>query len=147
MWKNVPLPLHFWNFYNAIIYRWTEKKRYPGQILDPSWHIWLQFLDKISFRCKSELYWKKRWQVLHEVKIIYTKYWKNSNESCTFFCWFADWDVRAVQRVPALRGFWDFKKTTLCEIRISGTVGGPLLMWKSPTCAYIGQNRGSRGPR
>ena len=31
------------------------------------------------------------------------------------------------QRVPALSGFWDFKKTALRQIRISGTVGGPLL--------------------
>ena len=32
------------------------------------------------------------------------------------------------------------KKPVLCKIRISGTLGGPLLMQKSPTCAYIGQN-------
>ena len=39
-----------------------------------TWSLWAyltSILDKISFRCKSELYWKKRWQVLHEVKIIY----------------------------------------------------------------------------
>ena len=41
----------------------------------------------------------------------------------------------------------ELQKTGLRKIRISGTVGGPLLMQKSPTCAYIGQNRGSRGPR
>ena len=52
-----------------------------------------------------------------------------------------------VQRVPALRGFRDFEKTVLRKIGVSGTVGGPLLTQKSPTCAYIDQNRGSRGPR
>ena len=30
-----------------------------------------------------------------------------------------------IQRVPALFGFWDFKKTALCKIRVSGTVGVP----------------------
>ena len=55
---------------------------------------------------------------------------------------------KIVQRVPALRGFWDFEKTELREIRISGTVE----YRRSPTNAkipqvYIGQNRGSRGPR
>ena len=40
---------------------------------------------------------------------------------------------RVVQRVPALRAFWDFEKTVLHEIRVSGTVGGPLLTRKSPT--------------
>jgi hypothetical protein len=32
-----------------------------------------------------------------------------------------------VQRVPALRAFWDLEKTVLHEIRVSGTVGSPLL--------------------
>ena len=32
----------------------------------------------------------------------------------------------------ALRGFWDFEKTVLHEIRVSGTVGGPLLMQNPP---------------
>ena len=32
------------------------------------------------------------------------------------------------------------------ELRVSGTVEGPLLTQKLPICAYIGQNRGSRGP-
>ena len=38
-----------------------------------------------------------------------------------------------VQRVPALRGFWDLKKPALRKIRVSGTVGGPLLTRKPPT--------------
>ena len=29
-----------------------------------------------------------------------------------------------VQRFHALRRFWDLKKNALCEIRVSGTVGG-----------------------
>ena len=37
-----------------------------------------------------------------------------------------------LQRVPALRAFWDLEKTVLHEIRVSGTVVSPLLMWKSP---------------
>ena len=44
-----------------------------------------------------------------------------------------------IQRVPALRAFWDLEKTVLHEIRVSGTVGGPLLTRKSPTCTYISQ--------
>ena len=38
---------------------------------------------------------------------------------------------------PDLRAFWDFEKTVLHEISASGTVGGPLLMRKSPTCTYL----------
>ena len=40
--------------------------------------------------------------------------------------------LTSVQRVPALRGFWDFKKTALRKIRASGTVGGPLLTEDGP---------------
>ena len=40
---------------------------------------------------------------------------------------------------PALRAFWDLEKTVLHEIRVSGTVVGPLLVQKSPTCTYISQ--------
>ena len=36
-----------------------------------------------------------------------------------------------IQRVPALRAFWDLEKTVLHEIRVSGTV-----LW-SPTNAKI----------
>ena len=46
-----------------------------------------------------------------------------------------------------LRGFWDFIKPALRKINVSGTVEVPILTRKSPTCPYIGQNRGSRGPR
>ena len=42
-----------------------------------------------------------------------------------------------IQRVPALRAFWDLEKTVLHEIRASGTVVSPLLTQKSPTCVYI----------
>ena len=48
-----------------------------------------------------------------------------------------------LQRVPTLRGIWDLEKTVLHEIRVSGTVGGPLLTRKSPTCTYISQKLGS----
>ena len=34
------------------------------------------------------------------------------------------------KRVTVLRGFWDLKKTALREIRVNGTVGGPLLTQK-----------------
>ena len=44
-----------------------------------------------------------------------------------------------LQRVPALRAFWDLEKTVLHEIRVSGTVVNPLLTRKSPTCTYISQ--------
>ena len=44
-----------------------------------------------------------------------------------------------IQRVPAIRRFWDLKKTALREIHVSLTVGGPLLTQKSPTCTYISQ--------
>ena len=33
-----------------------------------------------------------------------------------------------IKRVPALRAFWDLEKTVLHEIRVSGTVGGPLVV-------------------
>ena len=32
--------------------------------------------------------------------------------------------LHSLQRVPALHGFRDFEKTSLCEICASGTVGG-----------------------
>ena len=32
-----------------------------------------------------------------------------------------------------LRAFWDLEKNVLHEIRVSGTIGGPLLTQKSPT--------------
>ena len=44
-----------------------------------------------------------------------------------------------IQRVPALRRFWDLKKTSLHEIYISGSVIDHLIKLKSPTCAYISQ--------
>ena len=49
--------------------------------------------------------------------------------------WFQD--KLYIQRVPALRGFWDLKKIKLCKIHVSGTVGSLLLTRKSPTCTYI----------
>ena len=44
-----------------------------------------------------------------------------------------------IQRVPALRAFWDLEKTVLHEIRVSGTVVNPLITQKSPTCTYMSQ--------
>ena len=44
-----------------------------------------------------------------------------------YFFHSAGW-MRTPTECPALRGFWDFKKTALCEVRISGTVGGPLMI-------------------
>ena len=35
--------------------------------------------------------------------------------------------LQIVQRVPALRAFWDLEKTVLHQIRVSGTVVSPLL--------------------
>ena len=44
----------------------------------------------------------------------------------------------------ALHAFWNLEKTVLHEICVSGTVWGPLLTRKSPTCTYITQKlRGS----
>ena len=48
-------------------------------------------------------------------------------------------DIILYRGSPAYADFWDFKKPTLPEICVSGTVGGPLLTLKSPTCAYISQ--------
>ena len=42
-----------------------------------------------------------------------------------------------IQRVPALRAFWDLEKTVLHEIRVSGTVLSPLLTQKFPTSMYV----------
>ena len=45
---------------------------------------------------------------------------------------------------PRLCAFWGLEKTVLHEICVSGTVWGPLLTRKSPTCMYISQKlRGS----
>jgi hypothetical protein len=54
-----------------------------------------------------------------------------------------------IQRDPALRGFWDLKKTALCEFRVSGTVWSPLLIRKSPSSGSGicgSENRVSGGP-
>ena len=44
-----------------------------------------------------------------------------------------------LQRVPALRGFWDLEKTVLHEIRVSGTVLWSPTNANSPTYTYISQ--------
>ena len=44
-----------------------------------------------------------------------------------------------VQRVPALRVFWDLKKTVLHETRVSGTVLWSPTNANSPTYTYISQ--------
>jgi hypothetical protein len=44
-----------------------------------------------------------------------------------------------IQRVPALRTFWDLEKTVLHEIRVSGTVLHSPTTAKSPTCTYMSQ--------
>ena len=49
--------------------------------------------------------------------------------------------IRKIQRVPALRAFWDLEKTVLNEIRVSGTVLWSPTSAKSPTYRYISQNR------
>ena len=45
----------------------------------------------------------------------------------------------AVQRVPALRAFWDLEKTVLHEIHVSGTVLWSPTNANSPTYRYISQ--------
>ena len=47
--------------------------------------------------------------------------------------------VHEIQRIPDLHEFLGIEKTVLRKIRISGTIGGPLLTQKSPTCAYTSQ--------
>ena len=44
-----------------------------------------------------------------------------------------------VQRVPALRTFWDLEKTVLHEILVSGTVLQSPTSANSPTYTYISQ--------
>ena len=44
-----------------------------------------------------------------------------------------------IQRVPALRAFWDLEKTVLHEIRVSGTVLWSPTNANSPTYTYISQ--------
>ena len=46
---------------------------------------------------------------------------------------------QGVQRVPALRVFWDFEKTVLHETRVSGTVLWSPTNANSPTYMYISQ--------
>ena len=48
-------------------------------------------------------------------------------------------DSAYIQKVPTLRAFWDLEKTTLHEIRVSGTVQWSPNNAKSPTCTYISQ--------
>ena len=47
--------------------------------------------------------------------------------------------LASIQRVPALRGFWDLEKTVLHEIRVSGTVLWSPTNANSPTYTYISQ--------
>ena len=48
-------------------------------------------------------------------------------------------EVFQVQRVPALRVFWDLEKTVLHETRVSGTVLWSPTNANSPTYTYISQ--------
>ena len=76
---------------------------------------------------------------------------KTRSNSGSKFCWHnlaspqSSFPENKVQRVSALRGFWDLKKTALREIRVNRTVGDPLLTSKSPTCAYKNCGSGIRG--
>ena len=45
----------------------------------------------------------------------------------------------AVQRVPALRAFWDLEKTVLDKFRVSGTVLWSPTNANSPIYRYISQ--------
>ena len=47
--------------------------------------------------------------------------------------------AKLIQRVPALRAFWDLEKTVLHEIRVSGTVLWSPTNANSPTYTYISQ--------
>ena len=76
---------------------------------------------------------------LQEVRTLKRK--KHSNDS--FFSWYypakPKKERKRIKKLYSLRGFWDLKKTELREICVSGTVRGPLLKRKSPTCTYISQ--------
>ena len=65
-----------------------------------------------------------------ELKLILNTFFRQSITDITL-------KPHDLQRVPALCGFWDLKKTVLCKIHVSGIVEGPLLTRKSPTCTYI----------
>ena len=71
------------------------------------------------------LYWKHKWLCVEIGK-------HSQINDCQL-----DLQIFKLQRVPALRTFWDLEKTMLHEIRVNGTVGGSQLMQKSPTCTYI----------
>ena len=47
--------------------------------------------------------------------------------------------IELIQRVPALRAFWDLEKTVLHEIHVSGTVLWSPTNPKIPTCTCISQ--------
>ena len=47
--------------------------------------------------------------------------------------------IYKLQRVPALRAFWDLEKTVLHETRVSGTVLWSPTNANSPTYTYISQ--------
>ena len=49
----------------------------------------------------------------------------------------------SIQRVPALRGFWDLEKTVLHEIHVSRTVLWSPTNANSPTYTFVSQKRGS----
>ena len=51
------------------------------------------------------------------------------------------WSNCPIQRVPALRVFWDLEKTVLHEPRVSGTVLWSPTNAYSPTYTYISQKR------
>ena len=46
-----------------------------------------------------------------------------------------------LQRVPALRAFWDLEKTVLHEIGVSGTVLWSPTNAKFPTCMYLHEQK------
>ena len=84
---------------------------------------------EITLRCFHIWSWKSVKRLVSDSQLCYVNHLTSQIV--------LGFDMIPLQRVPALRAFWDLEKTVLHEIHVSGTVVNPLLTQKSPTCTYI----------
>ena len=90
----------FWSWQKKVL----SYKQYFGDI-EPTW--------------LPEIIWRKKWKIY---QVCFWDSYKTTNFPKVQIRIFTKVKYSyGVQRVPALRGFWDLKKTVLREIHVSGT--------------------------
>ena len=139
-----------WTFY-VFVLKYTFKKNLTLKMknwIEQPWnsttHLSTLLSKYIEYFYRLNLSWVEitdkfliGWNSCIESKVL--KHWLSGRLSyvsnvlqCTH--------MSKLQRVlPRLTRILGLERTALHKIRVSGTAEEPLLMWKSPTCAYISQ--------